>query len=138
MTFVILKRWRKNKNLSVVYQLILRFCLLLLKCGLQAENWFIILLKISMTFSRRISSYNFYRERKNWFKVEGLWRKGIWSFLNDPPCHPIMENPEDPSIMNKYMCFVTNYFCFYCVRVTNVQIHTLNEKNLMFFTILHR
>ena len=32
--------------------------------------------------------------------------------------------------MNKYICFVTNYFCFYCVRVTNVQMHTLNEKNL--------
>ena len=60
-------------------------------------------------------------------------------FLNDSPCPSIMENPKDSPIINKYSCFVTNYFCFYYVRVTNVQMHKKKpEKNSILFIIFHR
>ena len=36
-------------------------------------------------------------------------------FFNDSP---------RPHIVNKYSCFVTNYFCLYDMQVTNVQMLT--------------
>ena len=124
----------KAKNLSVVYQPILFYCLLLLKWGLQAENWFILFLKILMTFLRLecpISSNNTGGLRHLQGKNKNLMEGGRDSdgrefghFLNDLPCPPIMENPEDSPIINRYICFEKNYFCFYYVQVTNVQMHT--------------
>ena len=39
-----------------------------------------------------------------------------------------MGNPEDASIINKYNCFVTNYFCFYNVWVTDAQMQRKIDK----------
>ena len=64
--------------------------------------------------------------------------KGFGHFLNDSPRFAIMKNTKESPIINKYSCFVTNYFCFYYVRVTNVQMLTQNEKSLILLTILHR
>ena len=45
-------------------------------------------------------------------------------FFNDILCLPTLEDPVDSPMINKYICFVTNYFCFYHVRVTNVHMHS--------------